>query len=191
MRPLNLIAAASLLLTLWPAPAQIPDTNSAAFHHHPVLPPATPPTTATNRAAAGETLEQRAERIRTECINGRRRICGRILEIVPEGLVVDSGYTNLLRPELARSWVARSNITTSKPANLVEEHRPGALCVGLVFVTDIPKKPKAQLYDYVILQGYPAGDYLYRPVPNVNKTLRRFSVGLLTATRLRLQAEPP
>ena len=103
--------------------------------------------------------------------------------------MVDSGYTNLLRPELSRSWVARGNVTASKPANLVEEDRPGAVCVGWVFVTDIPKKPKVELYDYVILEAYPAGTYLDQPVPNVTKTLRRFSVGLLTATRLRLEAD--
>jgi len=33
------------------------------------------------------------------CIEGRRRICGKVLQIVPEGLVVESGYVGLLRPE--------------------------------------------------------------------------------------------
>ena len=35
-----------------------------------------------------------AEQIRTDCIQGRRLICGRVLKIFPDGLIVDSGYTN-------------------------------------------------------------------------------------------------
>jgi hypothetical protein len=58
----------------------------------------------------------------------------------------------------------------------------------LVMVTDIPKKPAVKPYDYVILEAYPAGQYLYAPVPNVKKNIRRFSVGLLTAVKLNLDA---
>ena len=131
---------------------------------------------------------QKAEETRTACIEGRRRICGKVLQIVPEGLVVESGYTNLLRPELGRSWLVPGNVTSSLPPNLVEQKFPGALCVGLVLVTDIPKKPAVKLYDYVIVQAYPAGQASYVPVPTVTKTIRRFSVGLATAVQLNLAA---
>ncbi len=130
----------------------------------------------------------RSEQIRTACIEGRRRICGKVLQIVPEGLVVESGYIGLLRPELSRSWVAPGTVSVTLPPNLVEEKIPGSICVGLVMVTDIPKKPAVKPYDYVILEAYPAGQYRYAPVPNVNKSVRRFSVGLLTAVRLNLDA---
>ena len=43
---------------------------------------------------------ERAEAMRTVCIQGRRSICGKILQVLPEGLVVESGYTNLLREPL-------------------------------------------------------------------------------------------
>src|SRR5215469_12800497 len=42
-----------------------------------------------------------AESVRTACINSRRRICGRVIKITPQGLVVDSGYTSLQRPQLS------------------------------------------------------------------------------------------
>lgn len=143
---------------------------------------------ATNQPEDARVLGQKAEEIRTTCINGRRRICGKVLQIVPEGLVVESGYTNLLRPELSHSWLAPGNVTSSLPPNLVEQNSPGAICIGLVLVTDIPKRPAVKAYDYVILQAYPAGQYNYVPVPTVKKTIRRFSVGLATAVQLNLAA---
>jgi len=144
------------------------------------------PAPATPRTDAA--MVARSEQIRAACIEGRRRICGKVLQILPEGLVVDSGYVGLLRPELTRSWVAPGTVSVTRPPNLVEEKIPGSVCVGLVMVTDIPKKPAVKPYDYVILEAYPAGQYLYAPVPNVKKNIRRFSVGLLTAVKLNLDA---
>jgi hypothetical protein len=118
------------------------------------------------------------EQIRNDCINGRRRICGQVVLIAPGGLVVDSGYTSLLRPELARSWVIRSNVGASRPPNLIEENIPSAACVGLVFIADVPGKPKPNLYDYVVLQGYPMGRYAYEPLGGVHKDIRRFTTVL-------------
>ena len=129
---------------------------------------------------------QPSEEVRSACIRGRRYICGQVMQIVPQGLVVFSGYTNLMRPELKGSWLIRGNVSTSRPANLVEGREPDAICAGLVFLTDIPKRPAVKLYDYVAVEAYPAGHYHYAPVPNVNKMIRRFSVGLLTAVVLNL-----
>jgi len=133
-------------------------------------------------------MEEKSEQIRNDCIKGRRRICGRVVQIVPQGLVVESGYTNLLRPELSHSWLAPRTVVSTRPSNLVEENAPDSVCVGLVFVTDIPRKPRAGLYDYVILPAYPAGEFVYTPVPTVKKTIRRFSVGLLTAIKLNFDS---
>src|SRR5665213_8496 len=117
----------------------------------------------TNQDAVIKALAQKAEQIRTACVNARRRICGQVVQIVPGGLVVDSGYPDLLRPELSRSWVAPDTVYPSRPANLVEEKTPGAVCVGLVFLTDIPKRPPVKIYDYVIIEAYPAGQSVYQP----------------------------
>ena len=161
---------------------------AAATNAAPALAVPDTATTTTNQPQDARALVQKAEEIRTACINGRRRICGKVLQIVPEGLVVESGYTNLLRPELSHSWLAPGNVTSSLPPNLVEQNSPGAVCVGLVLVTDIPKRPVVKAYDYVIFQVYPAGQYDYVPVPAVKKIIRRFSVGLATAVQLNLAA---
>jgi hypothetical protein len=124
------------------------------------------------------------EQIRTACIRGRRLVCGKVIEISPEGLVVESGYTNLLRAPLTQSWVAPANVSASRNPKTVELSDPGSVCVGLIFLTDIPKTPRVKQYDYVMIQAYPAGQYSYTSVPTVTKTIRKFSAGLETAVRL-------
>jgi len=131
----------------------------------------------------------RAEQIRTDCIQGRRLICGKVLKISPDGLVVDSGYTDLLRTPLIQSWVVPGNVTASRNPAVLELNEPGTPGIGLVFLTDMPKKPKVKIYDYVVMMGYPAGQYVYTPAPNVEKPVRKFSCGLDTAVRLNLSAE--
>src|SRR5271169_4691330 len=59
----------------------------------------------------GLSFPQQVEEIRTACIEGRRIICGKILKILPDGLVVDSGFTNLLRAPLTRSWLAPGTVS--------------------------------------------------------------------------------
>jgi hypothetical protein len=131
----------------------------------------------------------RAEQIRTDCVKGRRLICGRVLKVSPDGLVVDSGYTDLLRPPLTQSWVVPGTATATRDPAVLELNEPGTPCIGPVFLMDIPKRPKVNNYDYVIIMGYPAGQYAYSPAPGVEKTIRKFSAGLDTAVRLKLQAE--
>jgi hypothetical protein len=177
------LAALNALGQVLPSPAPAP-TN-----HTPALAVSESSRPATNQPRSTRELERRSETIRTACIQGRRRLCGRVMEISTNGLVVDSGFTSLLRPELSRSWVAPAAVSAERPPNLVEDNVPGAVAVGLVLVTDVPRRPPVKLYDYVILQAYPAGEYLYAPVPNVKKVIRRFSGGLETAIRLNFRAQ--
>ena len=155
----------------------------------------------TNAAAQLETnpppsKAQRAEHIRAGCLQNRRIICGKILKVLPGGLVVDSGYADLLRPPLNKSWLIPGSVSASRPANAVESHEPEAICVGVVFLTDFPKSrgasAKPKQYDYVSLLGYPAGQYTYTSVGTVQKTVRRFSANLLTAVNVNseLAAKP-
>jgi hypothetical protein len=146
---------------------------------------------ATWSVGAQTNLAVRAEQIRAECIQGRRYVCGRVLQVTKTGLVIDSGYPSLLQPPLNRSWVTRANAAPARPAALVESSAPDSIAVGLLFLTDIPKRPAVHQYDFVSLHGYPAGHYDYVPVPGVTKTIRRFSGGLETAVRLNLQASAP
>jgi hypothetical protein len=143
----------------------------------------------TAASTKSSTTAVRAEQIRTDCIKGRRLICGKVLKVSPNGLVVDSGYTDLLRPPLTQSWVIPGTVSVSRNPDVLELNTPGTPCIGLVFITDIPKRQKVHKFDYVILMGYPAGQYAYIPAPNVKKTIRKFSAGLDTAVKLKLKAE--
>src|SRR5215471_17161345 len=78
---------------------------------------------------------QRGEQIRTACIEGRRYVCGKVLQIRPDGFVVDSGYADLLKPPFNRSWVVSGRASVSRDPHAVEEKRPDAICVSLVFIT--------------------------------------------------------
>jgi uncharacterized repeat protein (TIGR03806 family) len=140
---------------------------------------------ASNSPAA---LARNIEQMRATCIDGRRIICGKILQVLPDGLVIESGYTNLLRPPLTDSWLAPGTVTATLAPNLVESRVPGSPCVGTIFLTDLPKargkKPKQ--FDYVILQAYPAGEYTYTSVGTVQKTVRRFTGTVPAAVKFQI-----
>ena len=128
---------------------------------------------------------QSAEQVRLEAIEGRRTVCGKILRVLPEGLVVESGYTDLLRPPLTDLWLVPGTVAATRTPNLVESHEPGAICVGTILLTDLPKGRGKQIapkqFDYVILTAYPAGEATYTSVGTVQKTVRHFTATLTAA----------
>lgn len=132
---------------------------------------------------------QKAEQIRTRCIEARRYIAGRVLEVTPEGLVVDSGYSRLLSPPFNKSWTVTGTATIERDPSLVEENKPDAICAGLVLLSNYPKRPAVKNYDYVVIHGYPAGNYTYVPAPGIKKTIRRFSASLERAVEINLALE--
>lgn len=174
----GLVGCAHNQAVVRPEPSAPAQTSAA-----PTPAPATPVDPATAAIAV------RAEQIRTECITGRRLICGRVLMVATNGLVVDSGYTDLLRPPLGQSWVIPGTVSANRDPNVLELNEPGSPCIGLVFLTDVSKRKKVHKYDYVVLIGYPAGQYVYKPLPEVEKPIRTFAGGLDSAVRMRLQAE--
>jgi hypothetical protein len=129
---------------------------------------------------------QEVEQLRTRCIEGRRYIAGRVVQINSDGIVVDSGYSKLLSPPFNRSWLVAGTASVSRDASLVEEKKADAICAGLVFLSNIPKRPAVKSYDYVVIHGYPAGKYVYVPAPGVEKTIRRFSASLDRAVESNL-----
>jgi len=153
-------------------------TNSVAPENRPETSPI-----ATNQALSAAL---RFQKIRMDCIKARRIVCGKIMRVLPEGLVVESGYTNLMRAPLNKSWYIPGTVVATRAANLVEENEPDAICVGLVFLADLPKsrgKPKKpKLYDYVNLEAFPMGTYTYTSVGTVQHTVRRFTAKLSNAT---------
>ncbi len=162
------------------------ETNLVTVTNHttsypPVVPRAHP------QDAQPALVAERAEQFRTACVEGRRYICGRVLEVSPAGLVVDSGYSTLLNPPFNQSWVVRGNVSVRRDPGSVEEKRPDAVCVGLIFLSDIPKRPAVKTHDYVVMHGYPAGKQTYKPVPGVEKTIRWFSASLDRAVKGKLE----
>lgn len=137
-----------------------------------------------------QATRQLREQLRSQCIAGRRAICGRILRVFPNGILVESGYTNLARAPLTKSWLIPGTVRAARGENLVETREPGALCIGTVFLTDLPRG-KPHQYDYVVIAGYPAGDFTYTSVGSVRKTVRRFSANVDKAVGTILAADEP
>ena len=137
---------------------------------------------------ANQAFAHEVEEIRKACIEDRRRVCGRIVKVLPEGLVIDSGYTNLMRELVPRSWLIPSTVQASRPANLIEEKQPEAMCVGLVFLTDIPKGQGAKptVNDYVNVEAFPIGPHTYVSVGELKRTVRGFSFKLAKSVDWRL-----
>jgi len=149
--------------------------------------PAQDPTASENLA-----ILQHAEELRARCIQERRMICGRIVKMLPEGIVVDSGYTNLMRTPLNQSWLIPGSVEAERATNYVESATPDAVCLGQVYLIDLPKPPrgmKPKLYDYVLLEGFPMGNYTYTSVGTVQHTVRQFSAKVTTAARWRYGQE--
>jgi hypothetical protein len=129
---------------------------------------------------------QHAEELRAVAIQNRRIICGKILKMLPDGIVVDSGYTNLMRAPLNQSWLIPGTVEAGRAVNFVEESKPDSICLGQVFLTDLPKPPrgkKAHVFDYVIIEGFPMGEYTYASVGDVKHTVRKFSTKVANAVR--------
>lgn len=175
-------------LTAATARAQKPGPAPASSAGAPPVLAMVNPVARTNPPAASPEL---AERVRTECIQNRRMICGQIMKILPDGLVVDSGFTNLLRQPLVRSWLVPGTVTATRATDFVEGNSPDSVCVGLVYLTDIPKSRRARprLYDYVIIEAYPAGKITYRSLGTIHRTVRRYSAVLENAVDLVLAAD--
>jgi hypothetical protein len=136
-------------------------------------------------------VTQHIEAIRADCIQKRRIVCGRILKVLQDGFIVDSGYTNLMRDPLKRSWLVPGTAIAARATNILEEDHPDSVCIGLIFLTDTPKsrRLKAKQYDYVLIVAYPTGQYTYTSIGAIRRTVRRFSANLHRAVGFNLQAE--
>lgn len=174
------LLAGAMALTLASATAQ---TNNPASTSHNDSTQAAAPATAV-----------RAEQLRTQCIQGRRCICGRVLQVLTNGVVIDSGYADLLRPGLKADWHFPGTVTATRDPHLVENQVPGSVCIGKIFLTDLPRKRgakiKLNLYDWVVVEGYPAGKFTYTSIEGLPHTVRRFACGLETAVKLQVTPDP-
>jgi hypothetical protein len=162
-----------------------PQTNTPAASN---LPPATIQPDRKEAIAAAQHVED----IRMACIRERRMICGKILKVLPDGLVIDSGYSSLMGLQAKGSWLLPGTTVATHDVNVLESHEPDAVCQGIVFLTDLPKgqkgaKPKE--FDYVKLGGFPIGQYIYTSVGEVRRTVRKFTGKLPNAVKWKLDEE--
>jgi hypothetical protein len=171
----------TLVLTAVSASAQTSVVGSEVITNSPTRSIATQ----TNQ---GPGLAQRVEDMRAVCIQNRRIICGKILKVLPDGLVIDSGYTNLMRAPLNQSWLIPGTAVATRGINLVESQQPDSVCFGLVFLTDLPRKQgaKPKVFDYVNLEGFPMGDYTYTSVGDLRRTVRRYTTKVANSVRWNL-----
>jgi hypothetical protein len=156
------------------------------------IPSTNPPAPAVQAPARqASDISRRVEETRLACIQSRRLICGRILKVLPDGLVVDSGYTNLIREPLKSSWLIPGTVTATHAVNLVESSQPDSVCVGQVFIANAPisKSAKPKLYDYVVLEGFPIGQCTYTSVGDLQRTVRKFTCKIANAVNWKLEQE--
>ena len=127
------------------------------------------------------------ERTRANCILSRKMILGKIIKILPEGLVIECGYTNLMDMPNTRSWLIKGTGVAFRPKIQLDADRSDGICVGLIFLSDVPKSrgitKKPMLYDYVTVEGFPMGHYTYVSVGSVQRTVERFTSNLGLATQ--------
>src|SRR5579863_1514070 len=110
-----------LLIVAMPALGQ---NNQVAPAHPSSEAPNSSPGIIERQTHPGVTAAQRIGDIRLDCIRNRRTICGKILKVLPEGLVIDSGYTDIMRAPLNRSWLVPGSVQERRAANLVESDQP-------------------------------------------------------------------
>lgn len=163
-----------------------PTANASEQFKQPTSAPITPIQTQIDSTNDNLTVMEHVEELRAVCIKNRRIICGKVLKILPEGVVVDSGYTNLMRAPLNRSWLIPGTVDVQRANNFVEGSEPDSICLGQVILTDLPKAPpnnQLKVFDFVILEGFPMGKYTYDSAANVPHTVRRFSTKVANAVR--------
>jgi hypothetical protein len=101
------------LLLAMPA---LPHTNDAPAARHSIEFSNQPLAQIRGQTNQGLSMGQRVEKARWDCVQNRRIICGKILKAPPGGLIIDSGYTNLMRPPSNRSLLVPGAPNARRPA---------------------------------------------------------------------------
>ena len=130
-------------------------TNLVAPASQAETPPATPVQISKKLANENLAVMQHVEELRAICIQNRRIVSGKVLKVLPDGIVVDSGYTNLMRAPLNQSWLIPGTVVAGHASNVVEESNPDSICLGQVFLTDLPaNRPEAGSCTFLITSSW-------------------------------------
>jgi hypothetical protein len=117
----------------------------------------------------------RYQAIKAEVEQGNRRIEGKVLQKIPEGLLVDSGAAAIAIDE------GMHNVSFAG-GTLYEGTAPGVEALGLVLLQDYPD-PNIADEGHVDIIAYPVGLFTYDSVNKSSKTVRKFSCDLDKAIR--------
>ena len=127
------------------------------------------------RAAMAATQEK-YNRLKARLVQGSRRVDGKILQKISDGLLVQSGDHGRALREY------REDVYGARGGTMTEGNAPGAEALSLVLLQDYPD-PNMVDDGHVDVIAYPIGLYSYDSVGKSQKTVRKFSCNLDTAIR--------
>jgi hypothetical protein len=122
-------------------------------------------------------------RLKNQLEQGRRRIRGKVLQRISEGLLVDSGAATIAYAEETHYGTSPDGDPISWGGGTIAEGKtPGEEALSLVLLQDFPD-PNMTDGGYVDIMAYPVGLYTYETVNQSSKTVRIFSANLDTAIK--------
>jgi hypothetical protein len=119
---------------------------------------------------------QELDALKKNFAQGSRTISGRIIQKIPEGLLVDSGREDI--DEVGHKDIefdSQGNMATSLTTTVQEGDTAGATCLGLVLLEDHPRAAELVDDNVVVTIGYPDGQFSYKAVSGGQKTIRKFT----------------
>ncbi len=120
--------------------------------------------------------QSKYNRLKAQLVQGSRRVDGKVLQKISEGLLVQSG-------ELSRKMQEyHEDVYGSRPGIIIEGNRPGAEALNLVLLQDYPD-PNMADEGHVDVIAYPVGLFSYDSVGKSQKTVRKFSCDIDAAIR--------
>jgi hypothetical protein len=120
--------------------------------------------------------QEKYSRLKAKLVQGSRRVDGKVLQKISEGLLVESGdLERALQEHNERVYGDTGGVT-------FESGIPGGEALGLVLLVDYPD-PNMTDEGHVDIIAYPLGLFSYDTLNKSSKTVRKFSADLETAIR--------
>ena len=128
------------------------------------------------RLAAANLKARQLEGLKAIFASKSRTVSGKIIQKIPEGLLVESGQSEI--DQVGHTDVEfdrMGNMSTSTTATLQEGDTARSLCLGLVLLEDHPRYDQLVDDNVVVILAYPDGQFSYKSVGGGQKTVRKFT----------------
>jgi hypothetical protein len=103
-------------------------------------------------------------------------IQGKVIQKIPEGLLIDSGRDGLERAKMGEPGFDSQGYLVGSDEWVTENNtHPDTIYIGIVLLTDYGKYQSVADDEFVASFGFPAGFYTYDTVNNSSKTIRKFT----------------